>query len=112
MTTQMCITPDMASSDQALAAGAQKIGCTPENSQFNGNKYSMDLVCDNAHAKGTGKVSGTFVSDREFTSSTSFKGTINGLPVDQQAIATANWISEERRVGKECVRTGSFRGAP
>jgi len=104
--TQVCITPEMASADLAPAAGARKMGCTAENSRFDGNRFSADVTCDNKRIQGSGKVSGTFASDRDFTSSFQFKGVVRGLPVDQNGTATGKWV------GPDCGSVKPLRMPP
>jgi hypothetical protein len=95
ITTQTCVPPDMTSLDQAVTAGARKMGCTAQNGHFEGNTYSVDMVCDNDRVKGSGTTTGTFVNDRSFTADTQFKGTVNGMPVDEKATTTGKWVGAD-----------------
>ncbi len=91
--TRTCITPEMAQRvDLAPAAGASKMGCAARNTRFEGNHFSADLVCDNDRVQGTGKVSGSFSSNKAFTALIQFKGTSQGVPVDQRGTAQGRWV--------------------
>ena len=92
LATQACITPEMASPERALTSAARKMDCSVSNTRFNGNTFSMDLACNNKHVHGSGTLNGTFASEREFTSSGRFKGTVDGVPVDQRASASGKWV--------------------
>lgn len=92
-TTRTCITPEMARrADLAPAAGASKMGCTAKNTRFEGNHFSADLACNNPRVQGSGKVSGTFTSNKAFTASIQFNGLAQGVPVDQHGVATGRWL--------------------
>lgn len=95
VTTQTCVTPDMTNLNQTVTAGAHKMGCSAKDGHFEGDTYSVNMVCNNDHMKGSGKTTGTFVNDQSFTAETQFSGTVNGLPVNEKATTTGKWVGAD-----------------
>ena len=91
MVVKVCISKEMAERDQP-PMGNSESGCESKNFKRQGNGYSLDIVCDNAHMKGTGTVKGTYSSDKGFTSVNDFKGTAQGHPVNSHSETSGKWL--------------------
>jgi hypothetical protein len=91
MVVKVCISKEMAERDQP-PMGHNESGCESKNFRRQGNGYSMDIVCDNAHMKGTGTVKGTYSSGEGFTSVYDFKGTAQGRPVNSHSESSGKWL--------------------
>lgn len=91
MVVKMCISKEMAERDQP-PMGQNESGCESKNFKRQGNGYSLDLVCDNAHMKGTGTVKGTYTNSETFTSVSDFKGTAQGRPVKSHTESSGKWL--------------------
>lgn len=94
MISQVCITKEMAKQDTPPME-ANEAGCQAKNHQRSGSSYSVDIVCDGAGMKGTGKAKGTFVGDTSFSSTYEFKGTAHGQPVNTRSENTGKWLSAD-----------------
>ena len=91
MVMKVCISKEMAERDQP-PTGHNESGCESKNFRRQGNGYSMDIVCDNAHMKGTGTVKGTYSGSEGFTSVSDFKGTAQGRPVNTHSESSGKWL--------------------
>jgi hypothetical protein len=91
MVVKVCISKEMAERDQP-PMGQNESGCESKNFKRQGNGYSVDIVCDNAHMKGTGTVKGTYTSGESFTSVNDFKGTAQGRPVNSHTESSGKWL--------------------
>ena len=91
MAVKVCISKEMAERDQP-PMGHSESGCESKNFKRQGNGYSMDIVCDSAHMKGTGTVKGTYSSGEGFTSVSDFKGTAQGRPVNSHSESSGKWL--------------------
>ena len=95
MVSKVCITKEMAESDEPPTADAREMGCEPKNYQRSGTQYSMDLICNSAEMKGQGKIKGGFVGNEKFSSSYQFKGISHGQKVDQTHETVGKWVSAD-----------------
>ncbi|MET3120219.1 hypothetical protein AAKU64_004467 [Undibacterium sp. GrIS 1.8] len=95
MTTQMCITKEMADRDQPPVNFKDQSGCQSKNIQKNGNTWSMDLVCDKPEMKGSGKVTGTYLGDDSVQSVFDFKGIANDKPINMHSETKSKWLSAD-----------------
>ena len=95
MVTKVCITREMADSNQAPGMERNDMGCQTKNLRHSGNSYSADIVCNGADMKGEGKARGTFASDTSFTSAYEFKGTMHGQPVSQKQESSGKWLGAD-----------------
>lgn len=106
MVTKVCITREMAESNQAPGMEKNEMGCQTKNYQRSGNTYSADIICNNADMKGEGKAKGTFSGDQSFTSTYDFKGTMHGQPVSQHHENSGKWL------GGDCGNVKPMGGMP
>jgi Protein of unknown function (DUF3617) len=95
MVTKVCISKEMAESDELPAMAQKEAGCQVRNMQRNAGGYSMDIVCDGSGMKGEGKAKGSFSGDSSFASTYDFKGTMHGQPVDQHHETSGKWLSAD-----------------
>lgn len=95
MVTKVCITKQMAESNQAPGMEKNDAGCQSRNYQRSGNTYSVDIVCNGPDMKGEGKAKGTFAGDSSFTSTYDFKGTMHGQPVNQRHDTSGKWLGAD-----------------
>lgn len=88
-----CITQEMADQKVLPDSFQGQAGCTVKNVSRTGNHYQADYVCDNAQFSGSGKAEGTFTSLESFVGKTTFSGTVQGNPINDQANITGRWVS-------------------
>jgi Protein of unknown function (DUF3617) len=95
MVTKACITKQMAENELLPGMEKNAMGCQSKNMQRNGNSYSVDVVCTGPEMTGEGRARGSFSSNESFTSTYDFKGTVQGLPVNQHAQSSGRWLSDD-----------------
>jgi TolA-binding protein len=95
MSTNVCISKEMAERDRPPEMNHKETGCESKNFERSGSSYSVDIVCDGQNMKGTGKVKGTFSGSDSFSSTYDFKGVAHGKPVDQHMESAGKWISAD-----------------
>ncbi len=95
MVTKVCITKQMAESEQVPGMDQKEMGCQSKNFQRSGNSYSVDIVCNGQGMKGDGKVKGTFSGNESFTSTYDFKGAMHGQPVNQHHENSGKWLGAD-----------------
>lgn len=95
MVTKVCITKQMADSDQLPGMDKNESGCQSKNMQHSGNSYSVDIVCNGPDMKGEGKAKGSFSGNESFASTYDFKGTMHGQPVNQHQESRGKWLSAD-----------------
>lgn len=87
-----CITQEMADQKVLPESFQAQAGCTVKNVTRTGNHYQADFVCDNAQFSGSGKAEGTFTTLESFVGKTTFNGTVQGNPINDQANITGHWV--------------------
>lgn len=95
MVTKVCITRQMAESDQLPGLEKNEMGCQSRNMTRNGGSYSVDIVCNSPTMKGEGRAKGTFNGNESYTSTYDFKGTMHGQPVNQHSENSGRWLSAD-----------------
>ena len=95
MVTKVCITKEMAASQEAPGLEKNDMGCQTKNYKRSGNAYSTDIVCNGADMKGEGKAKGAFSGDSAFTSTYEFKGAMHGQPVSHKQEGSGKWLSAD-----------------
>lgn len=93
-TSHVCITEAMASQDIPAYFYEHRSGCTVQNATRTGNRYRLELICNNQHFQGHGTAEGTFINPESFTGDTEFDSTVSGTPVHASAQTQARWIGE------------------
>ncbi|MCB1984649.1 MAG: DUF3617 domain-containing protein [Burkholderiales bacterium] len=93
-TSQVCITQAMAAQDIPTYFYDGQSGCSVKNATRSGNRFQIDLICDNAQFQGSGTAEGIFTSPEEFTGHTEFDTIVMGNPVFATAETRGRWIGE------------------
>lgn len=93
-TSQVCITPEMARQDVPAYFYENQSGCTVTNATRTGNRYQMELMCDNPQFKGNGHAEGVFMTPESFSGRTQFDSIVQGTPLYAHADTTGRWIGE------------------
>jgi len=94
MVSKICISKEMAKSDQPPQIERVQKNCKSKNVQKNGNTQSMDIVCNGSQLKGNGAVKATYASNTSFQSTYDFKGTYRGKPVTHHQETSGQWLGE------------------
>jgi hypothetical protein len=68
-------------------------GCTINKVTQNGNNYRVEFVCTNPELNGSGTAEGTFTNAETFAGITTFNGSIQNNPVNEQANVNGKWIA-------------------
>ena len=91
--SQTCITQAMADQKTLPNFYNAQLGCSSKNATRSGNHYKTDFVCTSADLKGSGTAEGTITYPEAFTGQTSFIGTAQGNPVNEQADINGKWLN-------------------
>jgi hypothetical protein len=91
--SRICITLEMAAQNTMPDLYQQQSGCTSRNAVRNGARYSMDISCSGGQVRGTGRTEGTLESAERFSGTTTFNGTVQGNPVNEQAQTSGRWVA-------------------
>ncbi|MCE7917746.1 MAG: DUF3617 domain-containing protein, partial [Nitrosomonas sp. PRO5] len=70
-------------------------GCSVVNASRSGNRYQVELVCDNPRFKGNGHAEGIFSTTESFTGKTEFNSTVQGTPLYVYAETSGRWIGAQ-----------------
>ena len=92
--SRVCITPAMAAQEIPTYFYDSQSGCSVKNASRSGNRFQLELVCDNAQFQGNGAAEGVFTSSEEFSGHTEFDSMVLGTPVYATAQTQARWIGE------------------
>jgi hypothetical protein len=92
-TSRICITPEMAAQNTMPDLYQQQSGCTTRNAVRNGARYSMDISCSSGQVRGSGRAEGMLESPERFSGTSTFTGTVQGNPVNEQAQTSGRWIA-------------------
>lgn len=90
---RVCVTPDMARQDILPDLNQTQAGCSSRNARRDGNNFSLDIACKSSRISGSGSAQGTLTTPETFTGNSQFRGTVQGMPVDQQAQTSGQWRS-------------------
>ena len=91
--SRICITPEMAAQNTMPDLYQQQSGCTTSNATRNGARYSMQISCSGGQVRGSGRAEGMLESAERFTGTTTFNGTVQGNPVNEQAQTSGRWVA-------------------
>jgi hypothetical protein len=94
ITTQQCVTPDMAARDVPPRMGRNDSGCTSQNEKVSASSMSADLVCSGT-MKGQGAMQMTYADPDHYTGLFTFKGTSVGHQVDLKSTFTGERVSDD-----------------
>lgn len=93
-----CVTPEMAKQNIVPSTFDNDAGCTVSNIKRSGNTYEMSYVCKNPQMEGNGVAQGTLTDSIHFSGQTTFKGTVQGNPIHDQAHIQGKWLSANCRL--------------
>ena len=99
-TSNVCITPEMAKQEVPTYLYENQSGCTVTNANRTGNRYQMELMCDNPQFKGNGYAEGIFMTLESFSGRTEFDSVVRGAPLYAKADTQGRWIGERCEVAK------------
>ncbi|WP_430231831.1 DUF3617 domain-containing protein [Nitrosomonas communis] len=99
-TSNVCITPEMAKQEVPTYLYENQSGCTVTNASRTGNRYQMELMCDNSQFKGNGYAEGIFITPESFSGRTEFDSVVRGAPLYAKADTQGRWIGERCEVVK------------
>jgi uncharacterized protein DUF3617 len=94
ITTQQCVTPDMAAKDVPPRMGRDDSGCTSQNEKVSASSMSANLVCSGS-MKGQGTMQITYADPDHYTGLFTFQGTAVGHPVDLKSTFTGERVSDD-----------------
>ncbi len=92
---RICITKEMAARENLPQMNHKESGCEIKNQKRTSDGYTMDMICDGAQMKGKAVSKTVFASDRSFSTSTEFKGTMQGMPVSDRTDTSGKWLSSD-----------------
>lgn len=99
-TSNVCITPEMAKQEVPAYLYENQSGCTVKNASRTGNRYQMELICDNPQFKGNGYAQGVFMTPESLSGWTEFDSIVQGAPLSAKADTQGRWIGERCEVVK------------
>lgn len=88
-----CVTPEMAKQKLMPSTFENQAGCTVGNITRNGNAYRMNYVCKNPQMEGNGVAQGMLTDAQHFTGQTTFTGSVQGNPINEQANIQGRWLA-------------------
>ncbi|WP_382232711.1 DUF3617 domain-containing protein [Herminiimonas aquatilis] len=92
---RICITKEMAARESLPQMNHKESGCEMKNQQRTSDGYTMGMVCDGAQMKGKGTVRTVLASDRSFSTTSEFKGTMQGVQVNDRTDTSGKWLSAD-----------------
>lgn len=91
----VCITPAMAAQDIPAHFYDGQSGCSVKNAKRSGNRFQIEMFCDNPQFQGNGTAEGVFTSPENFSGHTEFDSIVMGNPVYATAETRGRWMSEK-----------------
>jgi hypothetical protein len=92
---KVCITKEMAERDEMPQMNAKENACELQNVQRKGATYTAEMVCNGPTMKGRGMIKTVNASELSFSTTSSFKGTVGGRPVDERSDSSGKWLSAD-----------------
>ena len=92
--SKMCITPEMAKQEVPSYLFENQMGCAVKNASRTGNRYQMELTCNNAQFKGNGYAEGVFITPESFSGQAEFDSVVQGSPIVAHAETSGRWVGE------------------
>ena len=92
--SKMCITPEMAKQEVPSYLFENQMGCAVKNASRTGNRYQMELTCNNAQFKGNGYAEGVFITPESFSGQAEFDSVVQGSPIVAHAETAGRWVAE------------------
>lgn len=94
-TGKVCVSPAMARQNILPGLDQTRSGCRSLNARRTGSHYQAEISCASANISGSGVAQGDFTTPETFTGRSKFAGTVQGMPVDEQAETSGRWISAD-----------------
>lgn len=94
ITTQRCMTEAEVNADVPPNTQRPQAGCKTTNVKVVGHAMTADMVCT-GQMKGEGHFTMTYESPEHYMGKTTFKGTMEGRPIDSSNTFDGTWISAD-----------------
>jgi len=92
---KICITKDMAERESLPQMNHKDTGCEMKNQKRTSDGYTMDMICDGAQMKGKGTSKTVFTGDQSFSTTSEFKGTMQGMAVNDRTDTSGKWLNSD-----------------
>ena len=92
---KICITKDMAERESLPQMNHKESGCEMKNQKRTSDGYTMDMICNGAQMKGKGSSKTVFASDKSFSTTSEFNGTMQGMPVNDRTDTSGKWLNAD-----------------
>lgn len=92
---KICITKEMAERENLPQMNHKESGCETKNQKRNSDGYTMELICNGPQMKGRGTSKTVFASDQSFSTTSEFKGTMQGVPVNDRTDTSGKWLNTD-----------------
>jgi len=102
--SHVCITPSMAAKEIPTYFYDGQSGCSVNNASRSGNRFQVEMVCNNAQFQGNGTAEGVFTSPESFSGLTEFDSIVMGAPVHATAETNGRWMGENCAVTKPVTK--------
>lgn len=106
--SHVCITPAMAAQEIPTYFYDGQSGCSIKNARRSGNRFQIELFCDNAQFQGNGTAEGVFTSPEDFSGHTEFDSVVMGNPVYATAETRGQWVGEKCAVTQPATRPSTL----
>lgn len=93
--SKVCITQEMAERNPWAQAEQGGRDCRTGAPQQQGSGYTADIICDGPDMKGKGTVKADFASSESFSTSTDFKGSAGGRPIQNHSVTSGKWLGAD-----------------
>jgi len=94
ITTQRCMTEAEVNADVPPNTQRPQAGCKTTNVKVVGHAMTADMVCT-GQMKGEGHFTMTYESPEHYMGKTTFKGTMEGRPIESSNTFDGTWISAD-----------------
>lgn len=102
--SHICITPSMAAQDIPTYFYDGQSGCEVKNATRNGNRFYIEMVCNNTQFQGNGAAEGVFTGPESFSGHTEFDSIVMGAPVHATAETHGRWMGERCTVAQPATK--------
>ncbi|SET02405.1 Protein of unknown function [Nitrosomonas marina] len=102
--SQICITPAMAKQEIPVYFYDSQSGCSVKNASRSGDRFQLELACDNPQFQGDGIAEGVFTSPEQFSGHTEFDSLVMGAPVFATAQTRAQWVGDVCTVNQPAMQ--------
>lgn len=92
--SQICMTQAEVDSDKLPPMGKNESGCTSHLVSQTGSSMTAQTVC-NGEMKGSGQMQISYSGAEHYAGSYSFKGNMNGQPIDTNSSFKGDWVKAD-----------------